>query len=501
MQFQAKPLMIQGTMSNVGKSLITAALCRIFTRDGFKVSPFKSQNMALNSFITPDGLEIGRAQAAQCEAAGKDADARTNPILLKPTGEGFSQVILNGEVYADMKAPDYFKARKSFIPKVLEAYESLAAENDIIVIEGAGSPAEINLNKDDIVNMGLAEIVNSPVILAADIDRGGVFASLYGTVALLPQYKKYFKGALINKFIGDISLILPALKSFEEKIGMEVLGVLPYTDINFDPEDSLNLPGEKPLGKSEIDIAVIRLPHISNFTDFSPLELWEGTSLRYISSVEQLAGADLLIIPGTKNTIEDALYMKEKGFYKAVEAFASSGGPVIGICGGYQILCKKISDPQGFEGGGSIEGAGLLEAETVFSPAKIRTRVSGIFRNAEGFFSFLNGKTFEGYEVHMGKTYSNLTPTALLKENNGEEKRDGISRGNVLGLYVHGLFDSAGISGSLINRLRASKGLYPVKAPFENYNGYKNAEYDKLADMVRKGADIKKIYEIIAKGV
>lgn len=502
MNLPAKPIMIQGTMSNVGKSVITAALCRILLQDGYRVAPFKSQNMALNSYITPDGFEIGRAQAVQAEAAGLDADVRMNPILLKPMKDNFSQVILNGEVYGNVKAADYFKSKKDYIPHILKAYESLAAENDIIVIEGAGSPAEINLNDNDIVNMGLAEMLRSPVILTADIDRGGVFATLYGTVSLLENYKKYFKGSIINKFRGDISILTPAFQSFEKRIEMPILGVIPFIDIDIDDEDSLSCSFNENVPKSaDMDIAVIRLPHISNFTDFKAFTVIDGVSVRYISKPDNFNSPDILIIPGTKNTIGDLEWLKKIRLDNVIKDFAATGKPLIGICGGYQMMCEKISDPLNIEGGGTTDGLCLLNAKTVFEHNKVRTRVAGQFKGIEGYFSCLNGLDFKGYEIHMGKTSSIYPPASILKDDNGFVKNDGIASNNILGTYIHGIFDEAVIAEALINKVCDGKGVEFKKSPYRNYNLYKEEQYNKLAEIVRQAIDMNKVYKIIEKGI
>ena len=336
----AKSIMIQGTMSNVGKSLLCAALCRIFKQDGYRTAPFKSQNMALNSYITDDGLEMGRAQAVQAEAAGIAADVRMNPILLKPTSDRGSQVIVEGRVWGQYEARDYFARKKSLIPTILRCYNSLAAENDIIVIEGAGSPAEINLKQDDIVNMGLAELVSAPVLLVGDIDPGGVFAQLYGTVALLePDEQARIRGLIINKFRGDT-----------------VLGTIPYTRLDIDEEDSMAASLLEKYPRKDIDIAVIRLPRISNFTDFAPLDRHSQLGVRYVSDPKILGRPDLIILPGTKNTMADLAWLRETGLAEAVCRLAGRGCPVLGICGGYQMLGTEISDPCRAEGGGSARG-------------------------------------------------------------------------------------------------------------------------------------------------
>lgn len=501
MKSQAKPLMIQGTMSNVGKSLITAALCRIFMRDGLRVAPFKSQNMALNSFVTPDGFEIGRAQAMQAEAAGKDADVRMNPILLKPMWDSMSQVILNGEPYKNMNSADYYAAKKNFIPHILEAYESLAAENDAIIIEGAGSPAEINLNDNDIVNMGLAEMLRAPVILTADIDRGGVFASLFGTVALLPKYKNYFKGSIINKFRGDISLLAPALDGFAKTLGFPFLGVVPYLSVDIDDEDSLACGFNENKSKDcDVDIAVIKLPRISNFTDMQALSAFSGVSVRYVSKKGRLAGADLIIIPGTKNTLGDLRFLKESGIFEDIKTAAGRGVPVIGLCGGYQMMGKIIFDPDGVEGGGTEAGFGFFNSETVFSDDKRRTRVKGKFKGIDGFFDFLNDISFVGYEIHMGKTKGVLDEIIKLNEPSTGGTL-GEAKGNFFGTYVHGVFDEHATSQALIGAICKAKKLPLKTAQALSRKAQKEAEYDELANAVKAALDMDKIYAILEKGI
>ncbi|MCD7765803.1 MAG: cobyric acid synthase, partial [Lachnospiraceae bacterium] len=369
----AKAIMIQGTMSNVGKSVIAAGLCRIFRQDGYRVAPFKSQNMALNSFITKEGLEMGRAQVMQAEAAGVEQVVPMKTILKKPTNDIGSQVIVNGEVLGTMNARDYFKMKKSLIPDIMKAYESLDREYDIIVIEGAGSPAEINLKQDDIVNMGMAKLADAPVLLVGDIDRGGVFAQLYGTTELLEQEeKKRIKGLIINKFRGDKSILDPGVEMLENLTGIPVVGVTPYLHVSLEDEDSLSerLEGEgttQDSGKvALIDLAVIRLPRISNFTDFNVFESIEGVSVRYVSSVRDLGTPDLIFLPGTKNTMRDLLWMRQNGLEAAILKAHQAGTVIFGICGGYQMLGRTITDAEGVEEGGTIRGMGLLDMDAVF---------------------------------------------------------------------------------------------------------------------------------------
>lgn len=495
----AKCIMVQGTSSNVGKSLISAGLCRIFANAGYKTAPFKSQNMALNSYITKDGLEIGRAQAVQAECAYQHIDVRFNPILLKPTGSKTSQIIINGEVHGNMTAKEYFTEKHKFIKYVKESYESLNKEYDIIVIEGAGSPAEINLNYKDFVNMGMACIAQAPVLLAGDIDRGGVFASLYGTVELLKEYKNYFKGFIINKFRGDKSILEPGLVQLEKLTGIDVLGVLPYEKFNIDEEDSL-AETLKNTEKGLIDIAVIKLPRISNFTDFAVFEYYEGVKVRYINSVADFGEPDLLIIPGTKNTIDDMRYIRSSGLITKIMQYAETGKGIIGVCGGYQMLTSKICDPDNMESGGSVQGLGLIKAETVFEKEKVRTVVQGKFNNIKGYFSFLNGACFAGYEIHMGKTYSENSNISEIKDSFGNIKSDGLAENNILGTYIHGIFDEGDVVKRIIDKLKQEKGIDTVTEE-KDINELKNKEYEKLADMLMNYLNIPKIYEILEKGV
>ena len=495
----AKCIMVQGTSSNVGKSLISAGLCRIFANAGYKTAPFKSQNMALNSYITKDGLEIGRAQAVQAECAYQHIDVRFNPILLKPTGNKISQIIINGEVHGNMKAKEYFAEKHKFIKYVKESYESLNKEYDIIVIEGAGSPAEINLNYKDFVNMGMACIAQAPVLLAGDIDRGGVFASLYGTVELLKEYKNYFKGFIINKFRGDKSILEPGLVHLEKITGIDVLGVLPYEKFNIDEEDSL-AETLKNTEKGIIDIAVIKLPRISNFTDFAVFEYYEGVKVRYINDISDFGEPDLLIIPGTKNTIDDMRYIRSSGLITKIMQYAETGKGIIGVCGGYQMLTSKICDPDNMESGGSVQGLGLIKAETVFEKEKIRTVVQGKFNNIKGYFSFLNGACFAGYEIHMGKTYSENSNISEIKDSFGNIKSDGLAENNILGTYIHGIFDEGDVVKRIIDKLKQEKGIDTVTEE-KDINELKNKEYEKLADMLMNYLNIPKIYEILEKGV
>ena len=499
----AKSIMIQGTMSNVGKSWLTAGLCRVFAQDGYRVAPFKSQNMALNSFITRDGFEMGRAQVVQAEAAYREPDVRMNPILLKPTSDQGSQVIVNGEVLGNMPAVEYFHYKTKLIPAIMEAYNALAEENDILVIEGAGSPAEINLKTQDIVNMGMAKMAGAPVLLAGDINRGGVFASLYGTVMLVTEEERaYIKGTIINNFRGDVEILKPGLKMLEDLIHIPTLGVVPYARLDIDDEDSLSerLTDSGAVGR--IEIAIIRLPRISNFTDFIPLSYINGATVRYITRPEQAEGADLLILPGTKNTLGDLKWLRESGMEAAVKKHAASDKPVIGICGGYQMLCRRLSDPHHVEEGGEMAGIGLLNAETVFETQKQRARATGTVRRLEGIFAPLNGVPIEGYEIHMGRTVSpSLEPAISLIKEEGSVHGDGLAAGNVFGTYVHGIFDSDELLSGLARILMHMKGIREDEAAVFDVASHKQREYDRLADLIRSSLDMHHIYDILDKGI
>lgn len=505
----AKVIMVQGTMSNAGKSLLAAGLCRIFKQDGYRVAPFKSQNMALNSFITEEGLEMGRAQVMQAEAAGIPPSVCMNPILLKPTNDVGSQVIVNGEVLGNMSARDYFKYKKKLVPDIKKAFEKLAAENDIIVIEGAGSPAEINLKSDDIVNMGMAKMAKAPVLLVGDIDRGGVFAQLVGTVMLLEEDEKAMvKGLIINKFRGDKTILDPGIAMLEEKAGIPVVGVAPYLNIEVEDEDSLTerFDGSQEVG--QIDLAVIRLPRISNFTDFNPFESMEGVSLRYVRTAAELKNPDMILLPGTKNTMEDLLWMRQNGLEAAILKAAAAGTVIFGICGGYQMLGKTLKDPDGVEAGGEIAGMGLLDMHTVFSAEKTRTRVTGVFQRTEGVLSGLSKVSLEGYEIHMGVTRVGEGASGLTricdfagKRQDAEEKTDGAQKGNIYGTYVHGVFDKETVAKAVITSLGKAKGIDTSAITGIDFKEFKERQYDILAAELRKHLDIKRIYEIMEEGV
>ena len=498
--------MIQGTMSNAGKSLLAAGLCRIFRQDGYRVAPFKSQNMALNSFITREGLEMGRAQVMQAEAAGIAPSVLMNPILLKPTNDTGSQVIVNGEVLGNMSARDYFAYKHKLIPDIRKAYDTLAAENDIIVIEGAGSPAEINLKKDDIVNMGMAKMAKAPVLLVGDIDRGGVFAQLAGTVMLLSEEeKKMVRGLIINKFRGDKTILDPGVEMLEELCHIPVVGVAPYLDIQVEDEDSLTERFDRNQEVGVIDIAVIRLPRISNFTDFNPFESMPGVSLRYVHRASDLKDPDMVILPGTKNTMEDLQWLRESGLEASVLKLAARGTVIFGVCGGYQMLGNTLSDPEGVEAGGSMRGMGLLPMDTVFSPQKTRTRVHGHILDDGGALCDLSGIELEGYEIHMGVTTlgSEAVPLARIRDYAAtcQEKLDGACRDNIYGTYVHGIFDREEVAKAVVRALGKRKGIDTESITGVDFAQFKETQYDILAAALREHLDMKKIYEILEEGL
>lgn len=494
-------VMIQGTMSNVGKSVLAGGLCRVLRQDGYKVAPFKSQNMALNSYITKDGLEMGRAQVMQAEAAGIEPQAVMNPILLKPTSDTGSQVIVNGKATGVMSAVEYYRHKKEYIPYIMEAFEKLKKEYDVVVIEGAGSPAEINLKQDDIVNMGLAEMVDAPVLLAGDIDRGGVFAQIAGTVMLLEEKERArIKGTIINKFRGDVSILKPGLTMLEDRTKIPVLGVVPYFHLDIDDEDSLSERFHKKGAAGLVDIAVIRLPRISNFTDFAPLECMEEVNVRYISSPSEWGEPDAVIIPGSKNTIRDLLWMRQNGLEAKTLRYAAQGGLVFGICGGYQMLGEEISDPCRAEQGGSVAGMGLLPVRTVFREEKRRVQTEGRFLKVEGILKEMQGLHFEGYEIHMGETMYKEGYMPLVERNETQSGVDGAQSGNVYGCYMHGLFDAHETASGFISALLKSKGYDPHQVSVPDWKSHKEEQYDRLAEIIRGNIDMEAVYRIIEKG-
>jgi len=488
-----KSIMLQGTGSDVGKSVISAALCRIFLQDGFRVAPFKSQNMALNSFVTKDGGEMGRAQVVQAQACRIEPHVDMNPILLKPTSDVGSQVIVEGKSIGNMNVDEYFEFKKTkALPIVKKCYERLASEFDIIVIEGAGSPAEINLRDGDIVNMEMAELADSPVVLIGDIDRGGVFASLVGTLELIQlEERERIKGMLINKFRGKKELLDSGLVMVEKRCGIPFLGVIPwFRDIIIPDEDSVAL-GQKNYNAipfaDKINIEVVRLPHLSNFTDFDSLELEPDVNLYYVNTPPPESSIpDVLIIPGSKHTIADMEFLLKSKFDERIKNLAAKNTEVIGICGGYQILGRFIIDELKVESdSGTIKGLGLLPIDTFFELEKFTRQVSAV--------DMTTGLQVRGYEIHVGQPKFLEKCDVIFQINDG--RLDGVRVKNVWGTYLHGVFDEDEFRRAFINRLRSKKGLTPLREIQFRFD--QDAEYDKLAELVRANIDMKKIYEII----
>ena len=503
----AKTLMIQGTASSVGKSILVAALCRIFRQDGLAVAPFKSQNMSLNSFVTKGGGEIGRAQVVQAEAAGIEPTVDMNPVLLKPEADAKSQVIVQGKVFKSISAGSYYRYTPHLLKVVESALNRLRSSYDMVVIEGAGSPAEINLKTREIVNMRVARMARAPVILAGDIDRGGVFASLVGTLELLDEDERsYIKGFVINKFRGDLRLLQPGLELLEKRTSKTVLGVVPYfRDITIAQEDSVYLEERaENLLPADLDIAILRLPHISNYDDFDPLED-ENCRVRYITSPADLGTPDLIILPGTKSTIGDLAYLWRSGLAASILHEARKGTPVVGICGGYQMLGKSLHDPDGVESPeGSAMGLGLLDVVTTFAPEKSTTQVKARVIANRGLLEGMKGQELVGYEIHMGQMRDdgyNKGVFHIFETPQGEaDYPDGMldAQGTVLGTYMHGLFHNHAFRQTLLNYLRRCRGLP------ERWGGMvveKERQYDKLAELVRHSLDMAAVYKIAEEGM
>ena len=496
----AKTLMIQGTASSVGKSIIVAALCRILKQDGFQVAPFKAQNMALNSFVTKEGGEIGRAQAVQAEAAGIEPSVHMNPVLLKPEAEARSQVVVLGKVAKNLEASQYYSYTPCLLEIIEDSLNKLRSAYDIVVIEGAGNPAEINLKEREIVNMRIARIAGAPVLLVGDIDRGGVFASLIGTLELLTEEERnHIKGFIINKFRGDLELLRPGLVLLEKQTGKPVLGVIPYfRGITIAQEDSVYLE-ERPTVSADgnLDVAVIRLPHISNYDDFDPLEE-QGCTVRYVTNTSELGNPDLIILPGTKSTIADLIHLQQQGLAPAITHRAESGIPVMGICGGYQMLGKSIDDPDKVESKeGSVTGLGLLDSETIFDHDKTTTQVKARVVADSGLLKGLKGIDIGGYEIHMGQTRSqNYRPAFHVWETPQGKANyfDGAigSNDRVLGTYIHGLFHNLNFTHAFLNRLRQLRGVSAVPATSMS----RQDQYDKLAETIRQNLDVSQVYKI-----
>ena len=500
---QGKVLMVQGTTSHAGKSLMATALCRIFAQDGLRVAPFKAQNMSLNSFVTPDGGEFGRAQAVQAEAARVAPAVEMNPILLKPEGNRKSQVVVMGKPTRVASAREYYEMKLRLWPLVTRALDTLRQQYDIVVIEGAGSPAEINLKEHEIVNMRVARYANAPVIIVGDIDRGGVFASLVGTMALLePEEQALVKAFVINKFRGDPSLLDSGFEILRERSGVGVAGVIPwFDDIHIPEEDSLGLDSAATQTHfredEQLDIAVIRLPRIANFDDFDPLLREPRVRLRYINAKEEIGKPDLIVLPGSKTTVADLEWMRESGIADAVIARRRAGTPVIGICGGYQMLGSRILDPDGVESTApETQGMQLLPLTTTFAATKATHQIRAKVASSRGLLAGSNSSVITGYEIHMGQTCGDGSAPFRITERSGSpiDSPDGAmdADGLTLGTYMHGLFHNHSLRHALLTNLARRKGIALPDGAILDLD----AEYDKLAQLVRQSVNMNAIYEM-----
>jgi len=506
-------IMLMGTSSHVGKSILATALCRIFYQAGRRVVPFKAQNMALNSYVTKDGGEMGRAQVAQAEAAGLAPMVDMNPVLLKPTGNSCSQVIVDGKPIGNMSAREYHKGKSvQLFGHVTAALTRLQQQFDTIVIEGAGSPAEINLKEDDIVNMRVAKYLQAPVLLIADIDRGGSLAALVGTLELLDEEERALvKGLVINKFRGDVTLMTPAVDFLEQKTGKPVLGIVPYLEhLGIDDEDSVSLEekeheAERQKQTKELRLAVVETPKISNFTDFDALADEPDAEVLYVRDAEELLAAapDVILLPGSKNTTEDLLHVRESGLAQAIRQLVDGGTPLVGICGGYQMLGEEIADPHHTESSHDVvKGLGYLPMKTVFAEEKRTVQVAADCPGMEFYDGVLMGKGLSGYEIHMGRTEFTAPvrhPFHLTRQGeNAVNIWDGAlsEDGRIFGTYLHGVFDHDGFRRQFLNVLRLHRGLRPLPVQ-RNRHLEKERAYDRLAETVRKSLDMEKLAAIM----
>ncbi|HUI45805.1 MAG TPA: cobyric acid synthase [Nitrospirota bacterium] len=509
-----KALMIQGTGSGVGKSLLVAGLCRLFRNAGVDVAPFKAQNMALNSFITREGGEIGRAQALQAEAARVEPSFDMNPILLKAASETSCQVIMHGRVHSNMDAQSYYAFKNEAWPAVTESFDRLSKQHELIVIEGAGSPAEINLSKDEVVNMSIARYAQAPVILVGDIDKGGVFASLFGTIALLDGDARYIRAFVINKFRGDMAILEPGLHMIREKTGRPVLGVIPYLgDLGLHEEDgiplerySINMKAGRP---DRIKIVVLRLRYIANFTDFDPFLYETDVEVIYSLRAEDIENADVVMIPGSKNTVHDLQFLRETGIAMSVKRAAEKGAMVVGLCGGYQMLGQKIFDPFGVESNQKeVAGLGLLDTETVFENSKVTSQAEAVLNYGSNFKvqlpAFNNDEILKGYEIHMGRTTGDVG-LFLLKRTSARSERwapdserikDGSAKGTVWGTYLHGIFDNDRFRRDFLNGLREKRGFRAISATVD-YAQVRDRALENWAAILQQSIDMKSIEDII----
>jgi adenosylcobyric acid synthase len=522
----SKALMILGTASHVGKSVLTAAFCRILVNRGLRVAPFKAQNMALNSAATPEGLEIGRAQAMQAEACRIPASVDMNPILIKPSSDTGAQVVVAGRIWGTVTAADFHQRKvRELFPIVCESFARLAASRDVVVLEGAGSPAEINLRDGDLVNMRMAAAADAACVLVGDIDRGGVFASLVGTMALLNEEERArIRGFVINKFRGDEALLRPGIREIESRLGVPCVGVVPHLrDVGVDEEDSVAL-AERPMAarvwtqsatmERTLRVGVVALPRVANFTDFDPLMREPSVSLAYVVTPDEVHAADVLILPGTKQTLDDLTWLESRGLAHAIRARAARGGLTMGICGGMQMLGRRVSDPDGIEGGGDREGLGLLAIETTLARHKVTVRSRGTLCRAEIFGVPATVRDVTGYEIHVGITHilngthmlndtqepngthekNDAAPFAILTREHGPAIADGAisADGRVLGTYLHGVFDDDEWRHAWLDAARAGCNLSPVTThAFVTRD--RDARYDRLAAAVERACDMDRI--------
>lgn len=487
----AKTLMIQGTGSDVGKSIITAGLCRWFYKKGGKVAPFKAQNMALNSYVTKDGGEMGRAQVYQAEACGIAPQVAMNPVLLKPCGDNMSQVIVMGKVVENRDAKQHFSQRPAYLKEVQSAFDSLSEQYEMIILEGAGSPAEINLRHCDFVNMPMAEMADAPVIIVGDIDRGGVFAWMKGTFDLLTSSEKdRVCGFIINKFRGDIDLLTPGVEQFEQMVGKPVLGVIPFDrDLFVDEEDAIPFKTNGS-GSPTMDVAVIRLPRIANFTDLSPLVLQPGVQVRYVWHPSQMGNPDLIILPGTKNTLDDMQFLREQELDICIHEHHAKGAVVLGICGGFQMLGRTIRDPEQLESrAGTINGLDLFSFETHLQLPKVTRQVKT--QTADNPI-FKTGLTVEGYEIHMGITQFSGKPLALFTDATGVCNQEG----TLIGTYLHGFLDNDAIRNELLKHISRKRNL-PEPAQGFIYSEIREQQLDRLMNLIDRSLDMEAIEAII----
>lgn len=488
-------LMIVGTSSGAGKSLFVTGLCRIFYKDNYKVSPFKSQNMALNSYITKDGKEMGRAQVVQAEACGIEPDVNMNPILLKPSTMNKIQIIVCGKSIGNMSGVEYNQYKKNLIPILKETYFKIEEKNDIVIIEGAGNPAEINIKEDDISNFAMARIADAPVILLADIDRGGVFASIYGTIMLLKEEdRRRIKGIVINKFRGNKEVLKAGFDIIENLTGVKTLGVIPYADIDIEDEDSLSEKYKSfklNRNQNKIKISVIKLKHISNVTDIDALSIYDDVEIQFVTERSQIGSEDFIIIPGSKNTIDDLRWLKESGIGEEIVKKAKTETIIFGICGGFQILGNKVKDPYHIEGDiEELNALGLLDLETIMENEKTLIQYKGNMKVDKGFLKELNNVEIKGYEIHQGATQGN-------EENlTNDDRIIFVNRNNIIATYLHGIFDNKEFIAYLLNEIRKRKGLKEVNDNI-SYEEYKIREFNKLEKLVRENVDINEIYKII----